>query len=76
MGGSRGRQVQADNVSAVKYHRLLQFADILLQLLQYGLLGKKGIEKLFLGAKELAYGSMEERMLASVDGRDVSLLIF
>ena len=66
----------ADNVSAVKYHRLLQIADILLQLLEYGLLGKKGIEKLFLGAKDFAYRSREERMLALVDGRDVSLLLF
>lgn len=68
--------MSADNVSAVKYHRLLQIADILLQLVEYGLLRKKGIEKLFLGAKDIAYRSSEERMLASVGGRDVSLLIF
>ena len=49
------------------FYLLLQVAHILIQLLEYGLLGKKRIKKLYGSAKNVAHRLLEELKFTLLD---------
>jgi len=60
-GGFNLEHAYSTNVFAVKnFYLLLQIAHILIQLMEYGILGKKRIKKLYGSAKNVAHRLMEE----------------
>jgi len=67
-GGFNLEHAYSTNVFAVKnFYLLLQVAHILIQLLEYGLLGKKRIKKLYGSAKNVAHRLLEELKFTLVD---------
>jgi len=67
-GGFNLEHAYSTNVFAVKnFYLLLQIAHILIQLLEYGLLGKKRIKKLYGSGKNVARRLLEELKFTLVD---------
>ena len=67
-GGFNLEHAYSTNVFAVKnFYLLLQIAHILIQVLEYGLLGKKRIKKLYGSGKNVARRLLEELKFTLVD---------
>ena len=67
-GGFNLEHAYSTNVFAVKnFYLLLQIAHILIQLMEYGILGKKRIKKLYGSAKNVAHRLMEELKFTLLD---------
>ena len=74
-GGFNLEHAYSTNVFAVKnFYLLLQIAHILIQLMEYGLLGKKKIKKLYGSAKNVAHRLLEDLKLALLDDLTLSFL--
>jgi len=74
-GGYNLEHAYSSNVLAVKnFYLLLQIAHIIAQFMEYGLLGKKVIRKVYGSVRNVAYKLLEEFKSAFLDNSAIDYL--